>query len=108
MFKRSIPAGRKSTALAAIITIAAFAPPGAQQQQPPARADKALNERVTAVLVDVVVRDKRGQPVADLSPSDFELFEDGVAQKIGSFTPIFVNAPTTAEPANPAPASTEA
>jgi VWFA-related protein len=55
------------------------------------------------VLVDVVVRDKRGQPVRDLSVSDFEVLEDGVPQKIGSFTPVFENAPAPAAPAPAAP-----
>ena len=40
------------------------------------------------MLVDVVVRDRRGQPVKDLTQADFEILEDGVAQTIGSFTPI--------------------
>lgn len=90
----------KSKALAAILLFAALMSASAQQQPTPARADKALNEGVTAVLVDVVVRDKRGQPVTDLSPSDFEIVEDGSPQKIGSFTPIFANAPPPA-PATP-------
>ena len=62
---------------------------------------------MTAVLVDVVVRDKRGQPVRDLTEADFELSEDGVAQKIGSFTPIQEPpaAPKTATAAAPAPAA---
>ena len=47
---------------------------------------------VTAVLVDVVVRDKHGMPVRDLQQSDFEVVEDGVAQTIGSFTPVFEEA----------------
>jgi hypothetical protein len=34
--------------------------------------------------------------VTDLSPSDFEIVEDGSPQKIGSFTPIFANAPPPA------------
>jgi VWFA-related protein len=61
------------------------------QQPPPApqRATGTLREGVTAVLVDVIVRDKRGQPVRDLTQSDFEVLEDGVPQAIGSFTPVF-------------------
>jgi VWFA-related protein len=59
-------------------------------QQPPAqRATGSLTTNVTAVLVDVVVRDKHGMLVRDLQPSDFEVFEDGVSQTIGSVTPIF-------------------
>jgi VWFA-related protein len=46
-------------------------------------------ETVRAVLVDVVVRDKRGQPIRDLSAADFEVLEDGVRQNVGSFAPMF-------------------
>ena len=35
-----------------------------------------------AVLVDVVVRDKKGLPVTGLTASDFDVFEDGVRQKL--------------------------
>jgi VWFA-related protein len=83
-------------ALAAVIA--------AQQAQPPApqRAAGTLREGVSAVLVDVVVRDKRGQPVRDLTESDFEVLEDGVPQAIGSFMPVFegseLREPTTAPP----------
>jgi VWFA-related protein len=62
---------------------------GDAQQAPPQRADRTLSEGVTAVLVDVVVRDKRGQPVRDLAISDFEVIEDGVPQPIGSFSAVF-------------------
>ena len=58
----------------------------AQTQAPPARADRTLQSSATAVLVDVVVRDKRGQSVTDLTAADFEIYEDGVRQEIGSLT----------------------
>ena len=67
--------------------------------QPPQRATGTTEARVTAVLVDIVVRDKRGEPVRDLAQSDFQVLEDGVPQTIASFTPVFegavapVNAP---------------
>ncbi len=68
-------------------------------QQPPAqRATGGMNTTVTAVLVDVVVRDKHGMLVRDLQPSDFEVLEDGVSQTVGSFTPIFEQAPAAAAP----------
>ena len=38
----------------------------------------------TAVVVDVVVRDAKGAPIVDLKPSDFELLEDDVKQRIAS------------------------
>ena len=36
-------------------------------------------------MLDVVVRDKKGRPVKDLGATDFEVFEDGIRQKIESF-----------------------
>ena len=35
-------------------------------------------------------------PVRDLSQADFEMLEDGVPQKLGSFTPVFESAPAPA------------
>jgi VWFA-related protein len=37
------------------------------------------------VVLDVVVRDKKGRPVKDLAAGDFEIYEDGVKQQIESF-----------------------
>src|SRR5215471_17307398 len=42
----------------------------------------------TAILVDAVVRDKAGRLVTDLGANDFEVFEDGVAQTVDSFTRV--------------------
>jgi len=73
-------------------------------QQPPAqRAEGTLKTGVTAVLVDVVVRDKHGLPVRDLQQSDVEVLEDGTPQAIGSFTPVFEAEP--AATASVAPSS---
>ena len=38
-----------------------------------------------SVPLDIIVRDKKGHAVRDLKASDFEVFEDGVKQKIESF-----------------------
>jgi VWFA-related protein len=84
---------------------AAIAGAGARQQPPPPRSAGTLREGVHAVLVDIVVRDKKGQPVRDLTQADFELIEDGVPQTIGSFTPVFEGAglrEATTMPASPA------
>ena len=48
------------------------------EQRPTFRAD------VTLVTTDVVVRDERGQFVADLKREEFEVLEDGVPQEVGS------------------------
>jgi VWFA-related protein len=92
------------TLISGAVAIILSVPAGhAQQQQPqPQRAPGGVTEGVTAVLVDIVVRDKRGQPVRDLTPADFQVFEDGVPQTIGSFKPVFEGSP---EPAPAAPPS---
>lgn len=36
------------------------------------------------VLLDVIVRDKKGKPVRDLAAADFQITDDGAAQKINS------------------------
>ena len=53
----------------------------AQSQQQEARIRIGTAE----VALDVIVRDKRGRPVKDLTASDFEIYEDGVLQKLESF-----------------------
>ncbi|HEX6464471.1 MAG TPA: VWA domain-containing protein, partial [Vicinamibacterales bacterium] len=66
--------------------------PAAQTPQQPARAKGTVQSETTAILVDVVVRDKHGQPVIDLTPNDFEIYEDGVAQDLGAVTRYMPNA----------------
>ncbi len=62
-------------------------------QQPPAAtpADQSQTARFGAaasgVVVDVVVRDKKGRPVSNLTAADFAIFEDGVRQKVVAFEP---------------------
>jgi VWFA-related protein len=72
------PAGR---ALAAAVLAAAAAVPAAAQDQ---RSTFGVTTRV--VQVSVVVRDKAGRTVADLTARDFRLFEDGKEQPIESFS----------------------
>jgi VWFA-related protein len=76
---------RAQTALLVLCVAVSAVSPGAQTQTPP-RAAGTVQARATAVLVDVVVRDRRGQPVTDLTAADFEVYEDGVLQEIGALT----------------------
>src|SRR5436190_23585089 len=71
----------------------------AQQPEAPRRTTGGDSSGVTAVVVDLVVRDKRGLPVTDLAVGDFEVTEDGVPQAIGSFRLPMLEAPS----AMPAP-----
>jgi VWFA-related protein len=54
----------------------------AQQQQPPTARLRVTTE---LVLVNVVVRDKKGNPISGLKQGDFTLLEDGQKQQISSF-----------------------
>src|SRR4051794_30838964 len=83
------------------VIVLALGLPGHAQQSTPQHATDTVHEGVTAVLVDVVVRDKRGQPVRDLTQADFQIFEEGVPQPIGSFNRVFEGAPAET-PAAPA------
>jgi VWFA-related protein len=56
--------------------------------QPTQTRAESYSAGVTAVLVDVVVRDRGGHPVLDLTSDDFEIFEDAARQKIGSFSVV--------------------
>jgi VWFA-related protein len=47
--------------------------------------EPALRLKANEVSLDIVVRDKKGRPVKDLTASDVEVFEDGVRQKIETF-----------------------
>jgi VWFA-related protein len=77
------------TAIVATLFIATAAGTTATlRSQAPARADQAYASAATAVLVDVVVRDRRGQPVIDLDADDLELFEDGAAQRVDTFSRV--------------------
>ena len=64
--------------LAALLTVTAQAAP--PQQRPVIRSGTIY------VSTDVVVRDDRGQFVADLREHDFDVYEDDVKQQIAGFT----------------------
>jgi len=75
----------RSTAIVVLTVQTVLAGQSAPPQQP---KTESYSAGVTAVLVDVVVRDKRGRPVLDLTANDFEVFEDSTRQKIGSFSVV--------------------
>lgn len=69
--------------LLTILLVAAVSGHGDAQQP-----DPKFGAATTAVVIDVVVRDAKGQPVTDLTRADFELLEDGVRQEIGDVTRV--------------------
>lgn len=105
-----------SVAVACALLLSCGAPVKSQQPtQSPATAESARPQnspsadeevvRITTNLVqlDVVVTDKQGRQVVDLTPEDFEIREDGRAQTISNFSYI-----STAGPAAPAQTATAA
>ena len=69
--------------LPSLIAAAAFA----QAPQAPAQTAQTPNIKanVDEVLLDVIVRDKKGRPIADLSPDDVTVLDNGSKQKITGF-----------------------
>ena len=77
----------KALAVGVLLSTVVVGLPSAQRAAPQ-RDSSTLSSTVTAVLVDVVVRDRNGRPVLDLDAADFSLAEDGVPHKVESFTRI--------------------
>ncbi len=57
----------------------------APRAQEPAPQNPAFRAGATAVILDVVIRDKRGRPVRDVQRGEVTVLEDGVAREIRSF-----------------------
>jgi VWFA-related protein len=97
---RGRPAAFAHLGAAALVAAAAVAvlragqaPPAGQQTPPAGQQQQAAQQRpdqqppvfragVKVVRVDVTVTGKGDQPVADLTPADFEVAEDGIPQKV--------------------------
>lgn len=81
---------------AARATQAPSKPASAPQQPQPAEQNATLRIGAEEVLLDLVVRDKRGRPINDLKAEEIEVFENGVKQQLTSFRKVERNAPRAA------------
>jgi len=86
----------------------AQAQPAAQnppQGQPPATdqppAPPIFRTGIDFVRVDVIVTDRKGEPITDLKPEELEVFEDGDRQEIESFKLFKIDEITTTTPPRP-------
>src|SRR3954471_24932176 len=61
------------------------AQPAATDQPPAPGQQPVFRTGINFVRVDVIVSDKAGNPVGDLKPEDFEVIEQGKAQKVETF-----------------------
>ncbi len=57
-----------------------------QKLEPPLEQTPTFQSGVNLVLVPVVVRNKKGQPIGGLTKDDFQLFDKGKRQVIASFS----------------------
>jgi VWFA-related protein len=70
---------------AAILAVWVGSGVGAPQAQAPAASGGVVKTASEEVLLDVVVRDKKGHAVKDLKPDDFHVFDNGEPKKITAF-----------------------
>jgi VWFA-related protein len=89
--------------LLALLT--ASATPG--QEPPPDFRGRVFRAETEVVLLDVVVRDKKGRTVRDLRADEVEVVEDGVKQEITAFRLLDAAAPGRALQPAAAPAEGE-
>lgn len=117
---------KTTTLLAAALVPVLAASTSPAQAPPPQAAVPVFGVESAVVLLDVVVRDKKGKLVRDLAASDFEVLEDGQKQTVSAFriidggldlllarrgqpaTPGAPAAPAPGASGAPAPAPTEA
>jgi VWFA-related protein len=61
-------------------------PPAKPQAPATTTPEQVIRTSVELITTDAIVRDSRGQFIADLKKDEFEIFEDGVKQQLVSFT----------------------
>lgn len=93
---RIIAAGLLASACAAVVEGLAL-----RQQPPQEPSPTTIRVKKQIVLVDVVVTDKRGEPVRGLTKEDFVLKENGNLQRIANFS--FTDAAAKASESQPKP-----
>jgi len=77
----------KRTAWPRVLSLLVFAVwlPLPAAPQPPQDSQAVIRTGVAEVLLEVVVRDRRGRLVRNLKPEDLEIYENGVKQDIRAF-----------------------
>jgi len=71
--------------LSLVLVVALAAPSAAQAPNQTPASPPAFRTGTAVVLLDVVIRDKKGRPVPDVKPEEIEVYEDGTRQKVESF-----------------------
>ncbi len=76
---------RLSLVLVTVLVFSSFNSVNSQTAPQKQRDEPIVRIRANEVSLDIVVRDKKGRPVRDLTAGDFEVYEDGVRQQIAGF-----------------------
>jgi VWFA-related protein len=92
---------RTAVAFALVLDMAAVPAILSAQQATTDEPTITIRTNTRLVIVDVVVTDKKGQPVTGLKADDFTLEENGKKQKISIFVPAGIENHTAAAPAPP-------
>src|SRR6185503_3961541 len=79
---RARRARRVASALATFLSLVS---PGRAQDPPPDLRAQVFRAETEVVVLDLVVRDKKGHTVRDLRPEEVQVFEDGVRQEPSGF-----------------------
>src|SRR5215467_4523866 len=77
----------KTKFLAICGSAAALVAGSSAQAQDTKSADQqpSIQKRSEEVVLDVVVRDKKGRAVSDLKPEDFQIYDNGEPKKVSTF-----------------------
>jgi len=71
--------------LPVFLAVTLAVPSAAQAPTETPASPPAFRTGTAVVLLDVVIRDKKGRPVADVKPEEIEVYEDGARQKVETF-----------------------
>lgn len=92
-----------STRTSILILVTLCLAPVATHERQDTQGQTRFGTTATAIIVDVVVRDRKGAPVTDLKRDDFELYENGVLQQIADVTMVAPGVGSVAAPASIGP-----
>src|ERR1017187_2726019 len=67
------------------LILLAAAPSALPQQQPAQPPSTTIKTNVDEVVLDLIVRDKKGKPITDLKPADITVLDNGAKQTLLSF-----------------------
>src|SRR5262247_3001077 len=85
--KRLWPAALLAASTVGLSAQAPARPAPAPQSPSPSTPDRpTFSTQIDLVTTDAIVRDEKGNFVADLTKDEFEIYEDGVKQDIASMT----------------------